>query len=128
MTLSYPEHTALTSRIIHGAMEVHSYFGPGLLENAYEEALYWELVDGGMVVQRQSLHPVVYKSHVIPNAYRLDLIVNDVVVVEIKAVEKVIALHKSQVLTYLKITNRHIGLLFNFNTEHMRDGIFRISL
>lgn len=128
MALSYPEFEPLTSGIIRGAIEVHSHLGPGLLEHTYEEALYWELVDNGYEIQRQSLHPIIYKTHVIPGAYRLDLIVNDSIVVEIKSVEKVLAVHKSQVKTYLKITNLHIGLLFNFNAEQMRHGIFRISL
>ena len=127
MALSYPEFTSLTSAIIKGAIEVHNYFGPGLLEHVYEEALYWELVDNGLTVQRQRLNPVLYKAHVIPGAYRLDLIVNGAVVVEIKAVDKVIAVHKSQVVTYLKMTNLHVGLLLNFNVEQMRHGIFRIS-
>jgi GxxExxY protein len=128
MALTYPELAPLTAAIIGGAMEVHSFLGPGLLENGYEEALYWELIDRELAVQRQSLHPIIYKSHVIPGAYRLDLVVNDLIVVEIKSVEKVLAVHKSQVRTYLKITNRHVGLLFNFNVEHMREGIFRVSL
>ncbi|HEX6575067.1 MAG TPA: GxxExxY protein [Gemmatimonadaceae bacterium] len=128
MPLSYPEFKPLTSAIIHGAIEVHRHLGPGLLEHIYEEALYWELVDKGMAVQRQSLNPIVYKSHVIPGAYRLDMVVNDTVVIEVKAVERVLPVHRAQLLTYLKITQRHVGLLLNFNTEQMRQGIFRVSL
>ena len=128
MALSYPEFEPLTSAIIHGAIEVHKYFGPGLLEHVYEESLYWELLDGGFTIQRQSFNPVIYKTHHIPDAYRLDLIVNDVVVVEIKAVEKVVPVHKAQVRTYLKLTGRHVGLILNFQVEQMRHGIFRISL
>jgi GxxExxY protein len=128
MTLSYPELVPLTSAVIHAAIEVHSHLGPGLLENVYEEAMYWELSESGLAVRRQHVHAIIYKTHVIPGAYRLDLLVNDAVVVEIKSVEKVLPVHKSQVRTYLKMINRHVGLLFNFNVDQMRHGIFRISL
>jgi GxxExxY protein len=128
MSLSYPELAPLTSAIIHGAIEVHTYFGAGLLEHVYEESLYWELLDNGLAVQRQRRSPVIYKTHLIQDAYRLDLVVNDVVVVEVNAVEKVAPVHKSQLRTYLKLTNRHVGLLLNFEVEQMRHGIFRVSL
>jgi GxxExxY protein len=128
LALSYPELVPLTSEVIHAAIEVHSHLGPGLLENIYEEALNWELVDSGLSVRRQHLHPIIYKAHVLPGAYRLDLLVNDAVVVEVKSVEKVIPVHKSQVRTYLQMTHCHVGLIFNFNVEQMRDGIFRIVL
>ena len=128
MALSYPELIPLTSKIIHAAIEVHSHLGPGLLENVYEEALNWELVDSGLSVRRQHLHAIIYKAHILPGAYRLDLLVNDAVVIEIKSVEKVLPVHKSQVRTYLQMTSPRVGLIFNFNVEQMRQGIFRISL
>jgi GxxExxY protein len=126
--LSHPESLALTNRIIGSAIEVHKTLGPGLLESTYENCLYFELSDSGHEIERQCALPIIYKSHVLADAYRLDMVVDGKVLVEVKAVEKVLAVHRSQVLTYLKLTRLGVGLLINFNVGRLADGIARISL
>lgn len=128
MALSHPESLDLTNRIIGEAIEVHRVLGPGLLESTYDTCLYLQLTDGGHSVERQRSLPVIFKSHVIPDAYRIDQIVNGQVVIEVKSVEKVLAVHKAQVLTYLRMTGMKVGLLINFNVPKLADGITRISL
>ena len=128
MGLSYPETNDLTHRIIGSAMEVHKYFGPGLGEVTYEESLYWELQDSALNPQRQFRVPIDFKSRRLKSSYRVDLLVRASVVVEVKAVEKLIPLHQAQVLTYLKLTGCRVGLLINFNVINLLDGIKRISL
>lgn len=127
MGLTYPESIPLTKEIIGAAIEVHKHLGPGLLENAYDEAINIELTDRKLVVERQRSIPLIYKSHSIQAVYRPDMIVSKLVIVEVKAVEKVLPVHKSQVLTYLRMTGLHVGLLLNFNVPFMTEGIFRIS-
>jgi GxxExxY protein len=117
----------LTEKIIGCAIEVHRQLGPGLLEQTYEAALCIELQLAGMKFVRQPLFPVVYKGQTI-GEYRLDLIVDDNVVVEIKSVERFDPIFESQVLTYLRVTGKKIGLLMNFNSRLLRDGIKRYVL
>lgn len=119
---------ALTERIIGAAIEVHRIVGPGLLESTYEECLYRELVSIGLGVKRQVLVPLSYKGSDLGPVYRLDLLVENSVIIEIKAVEKLIGIHHAQVLTYLRHTGMRIGLIFNFNTQVLRDGIKRVAL
>ena len=114
----------LTERIIKCVIEVHRQLGPGLLESTYEEACCIELEDEGLKYQRQLIIPEVYKGRTI-GEYRLDLMVEDLVVVEIKSVERFDPIFKAQVLTYLKITGKRIGLLVNFNSRLLKDGIRR---
>ena len=128
MSLSYPESNELTSQIIAASIEVHRHLGAGLLESAYDDALYFELVDRGLGADRERSIPLVYKSHLIKYVYRADMIVEKRVLIEIKSVEKTLPVHKSQVLTYLRMANLHVGLLLNFNVPKMIDGITRISL
>lgn len=128
MSLSHPESIRLTREIIGAAIEVHRHHGPGLLESAYDESLYWELSDRGMTVDRQRSIPLVYKTRLIRAVYRPDMIVNRSVLVEIKAVEKVLPVHRAQLLTYLKMTHLTVGLLFNFNEAILAHGISRVSL
>ena len=128
MALSYPESNVLTGRIIAGAIEVHRNLGPGLLESSYEQALFWELADNGMVAECQCALPLTYKTRAIEGAYRADMIVDATVLLEIKSMEKTLPVHKSQVLTYLRMSKLHVGLLLNFNVERMVDGITRLSL
>lgn len=128
MTLSYPDTNELTKRIIAAAIEVHRYLGPGLLESIYEECLYLELSDAGLPLDRQRAVPIIYKNRSVNAFYRPDLIVRDTVIVEVKSVEKLIPVHEAQVLTYLKVTGLKVGLLFNFNTPMLADGIKRLSL
>jgi GxxExxY protein len=116
----------LTERVIGAGLEVHRALGPGLLESAYQECLFHELVERGMNVERQISIPLSYKKVKIANAYRMDLVVNDVLVVEVKSVEAVSPLHRAQVLTYLKLTGFQVGLIMNFNSKYLRDGIKRL--
>jgi GxxExxY protein len=117
----------LTERIIGCAIEVHRQLGPGLLEGTYESALCIELNSAGLKYVRQPIFPVVYKGQAI-GEYRLDLIVENLIVVEIKSVERFDPIFKAQVLTYLKVTQKKLGLLMNFNSRLLRDGIKRFVL
>ena len=114
-------------RIIGLAIEVHTALGPGLLESLYETALCMEFEAAGVRFQRQLLLPVVYKGRQI-GEYRLDLLVEDSVVVEIKSVDRVDAVFYAQLLTYLRVTGKNIGLLINFNTHLLKTGIRRLIL
>jgi GxxExxY protein len=117
----------LTERIIGCAIEVHRQLGPGLLEGTYEAALCIELNNADLNHVRQPIFPVVYKGQTI-GEYRLDLIVDDAVVVEIKSVERFDPIFEAQVLTYLRVTGKKVGLLMNFNSRLLRDGIKRFVL
>jgi GxxExxY protein len=116
----------LTQKIIGCAMKVHSALGPGLLESAYEECLFYELEKSGLSVKKQVPMPLIYQSVKMDVGYRIDLLVENKVVLEIKAVEAVNEVHVAQVLTYLKLTGCRVGLLMNFNVAHFRDGIKRL--
>jgi len=117
----------LTERIIGAAIEVHREKGPGLLESAYEACLAHELSLRGINVVRQGSVPLTYKGLVIEAAFRADLIVQDRVLVELKAVETVLPVHKAQVLSYIRETGHQIGLLINFHVPKLVDGITRIA-
>ena len=119
------ERDPLTHEIIGAAIEVHKALGPGLLEAIYEECLCVELTDRGLAVRRQVPIPVMYKGRTLDVAYRCDVLVNELVVVEIKAVDKMIPLFEAQLLSYLKLMNKRVGLLFNFHTPYLRDSILR---
>jgi len=117
----------ITSKIISAAMKVHSELGPGLLESVYQECLYIELEDMGLHVQKEVLVPVIYKGREITkDGFRIDLLIEDAVVVELKSVEEVKPVHKKQLLTYLRLTHKQVGLLINFNEVMLKKGIFRI--
>jgi GxxExxY protein len=118
------ENDPLTERIIGCAIEVHRVLGPGLLESAYAEALTVELADVGLSFQRQVPLPLTYKGRYL-GEYRLDLLVEDAVVVELKAIERFDPVHEAQLLTYLRLTGRRVGLLINFNRALLREGIKR---
>ncbi len=118
------EINELTEKIIGCAIEVHRELGPGLLEATYEAALCIELEAAHLNVRRQPVFPVSYKGRAI-GEYRLDMIVEDAVVVEIKSVERFDPVFEAQVLTYLKITGKRVGLLINFNSRLLKDGIRR---
>jgi GxxExxY protein len=117
---------ATTERIIGRAIEVHKVLGPGLLESAYEACLVVELLEAGMSVERQKPVPLVYKAAIVDCAYRLDLLINEEIVVEIKAVEALTAVHLAQMLTYLRITRLPLGLIMNFNVKYLPQGIRRV--
>lgn len=121
-----PEN-AITERIIKCAIEVHRRLGPGLLESVYEEALAIECEFDGLGVKRQVKLPIHYRGKLI-GEYRLDLLIEDLVVVEVKSVERFDPVFEAQVLTYLKITGKRVGLLINFNSRLVKDGIRRFIL
>jgi GxxExxY protein len=116
----------LTQRIIGLAIDVHKALGPGLLESAYEECLCFELAEAGLLFKRQMELPVVYKSVALDCGYRLDVVVEQKVILEIKAVEGLLPIHKAQLLTYLKLSGLSIGLLMNFNSIVLKDGLRRL--
>ena len=116
----------LSSKIIGAAIEVHKTLGPGLLESAYEECLCHELALQGMHYERQVILPVCYKDKKLDCGYRIDIIVERLIILELKAVDAILPIHKAQLITYLKLSNLQLGLLLNFNIPLMRDGIHRI--
>ena len=128
MTLSHPSTNGLTADIIGAATEVHREVRPGMLESSYSEALCIELGDRKIAFSAQPLLPVFYKGRKLRTHYRPDFIIDEQVVVELKAVEKVLDIHRAQVLTYLKHTGLKVGLLFNFNTQLLKHGTWRVSL
>jgi GxxExxY protein len=113
--------------IIGAAMRVHSAVGPGLLENAYETCLIYELEKQRVPARRQVLVPIRYEDLTIDNGYRIDLLVGGRVVVELKAIEAILPVHKGQLLSYLKLGGFKLGYLLNFHVAHMRDGIVRMA-
>ncbi len=118
-------YPALTGDIIAAAIEVHRQLGPGLLESAYAECLCHELRLRGLASRREINVPVNYKGIKLDCGYRIDLIVGDLVVVELKSVDRILGIHEAQLLTYLRLANKRVGLLINFNVPVLRDGIRR---
>ncbi len=116
----------LSNKIIGCAINVHKQLGPGLLESAYQECIYYELVQSGLHVRKEVPMPIVYKEVKLDHGYRIDLLVENKVVVEIKTVEFLNDVHKAQVLTYLKLGNYQLGLLLNFHVSVLKEGIKRI--
>ena len=115
-----------SSDILGAAIEVHRRLGPGLLESAYEQCLCHELRFRGIPIQKQVALPLSYRGKNLDCGYRLDVIAYSSILIEVKAVEKVLPVHRAQVLTYLKLTGIRLGLLINFNVEVLRSGIYRI--
>lgn len=118
----------LTTIIIGCAIEVHKQLGPGLLESAYKECLAYELIQLGLKVEREKPMPIVYKDIKLDHGYRIDLLVENRIVVEIKTVESFTDVHTAQVLTYLKLGNYKLGLLLNFQVSVLKNGIKRLVL
>jgi len=118
----------LTYKVIGCAYNVHSNLGPGLLESTYEVCLHHELTQAGLIVERQKALPVIYGNIELDAAYRIDLLVNNQLILELKAVSEISALHKAQLMTYLKLSNHKLGLLLNFNVADMKKGIHRIIM
>jgi GxxExxY protein len=116
----------LSNIIIGCAIEVHKHLGPGLLESAYQECLFYELTNKGLTVIKEKPMPIIYKDVKLDHGYRMDLLVNNQVVIEIKTVEAFTEVHTAQVLTYLKLGNYKLGLLFNFNVATLKAGIKRV--
>ena len=119
------EQDKLTEQIIGAAMKVHSALGPGLLESAYQACLSHELKKQGLGVKAEVVLPVVYEDAKVDAGYRLDILVEDQVIVELKSVEKTLPVHEAQLITYLKLSKCKVGLLINFNVKHLREGITR---
>ena len=119
------ELNEVTQKIIGCAIEVHKKLGPGLLESAYEECLAYELVRNGLTIKRQHPTPIVYKEIKLEYGYRIDILVENSVVVELKVVDEFNPVHEAQILTYMKLSNKSLGLLINFNVTILRNGIKR---
>jgi len=122
------EYSELTGTIIGAAMEVHSHWGPGLLESIYEKSLAHELQLRGVEVRRQVKLQLKYKDLVLDDDFKLDLVVDGKVIIELKVVKELAGIHQAQLMTYMKLTGCKIGLLINFNVVHLKDGIRRLSL
>jgi GxxExxY protein len=122
------EINQITDKIIGCAIEVHKALGPGLLESAYEECLDFELRNAGFSTQRQVAVPVVYKEIKLECGYRIDILVDNKVVIELKTVDFFSQVHEAQILTYLKFSRKEIGLLINFNVKLLKDGIRRYRM
>ncbi len=127
-TQSSAELNQLSQQVLDAAYRVHSALGPGLLESAYEHCLAYELGKQGVTVARQVSVPIVYDGLEIDAGFRIDLLVENRLIVEIKAVDALLPIHQAQLLTYLKLANKRIGLLINFNVRSLKDGIKRMVL
>ena len=117
----------ISSKIIGAAIEVHRQLGPGLLESSYEKCLAFELMQNGLKIQTQVPVPVLYKGIKLDVSYRIDIIVEEKVIIEVKTVSELMPIHKAQLLTYLKLTRIKLGLLINFNSIKLIDGVKRVA-
>ncbi|MBW2569917.1 MAG: GxxExxY protein [Deltaproteobacteria bacterium] len=122
------EFDELSNKVIGCALEVHRNLGPGLLESTYEQCLAYEMKAAGMAFKLQYPLPVQYKSIKLDCGYRIDLLVNEAIIVELKSVDKILPIHQAQLLTYMKLAGISIGLLINFNVKYLKDGIKRMVL
>lgn len=118
----------LTRKVIGLAIEVHRRLGPGLLESAYEECLCWEMKQADLNVQRQVALPITYKDVKLDAGYRLDILVEGRLVLEVKAVQELLPIHEAQLLTYLKLSRIRVGLLLNFNVAVLKSGVKRLVI
>ena len=116
----------ITEVVIGCAIKVHKELGPGLLESAYKECLYFELIQHGVIVEKEKALPLIYSEVKLDIGYRIDLLVEKKVIVEIKSVEYLNDVHMAQILTYLKLNNNNIGLLINFNVSQLTNGLKRV--
>lgn len=116
----------ITGLILKKAFEIHTALGPGLLESAYLECLYYEIKESGLRVEKEKPVPLIYKEVSLDHGYRIDLLVERVVVVELKSVDAIVEIHIAQTLTYLRLGNYPLGLLLNFNVKSLKNGIKRI--
>lgn len=114
--------------VLDCSFKIHTALGPGLLESAYEECLSYEIKKSGLQVEKQKALPLVYKEVKLDAGYRIDLLVENKVIIEIKSVEALADIHMAQILTYLKLSKCKLGLLVNFNVRHLKDGIKRVIL
>ncbi len=121
------EINIVTGHIVDAAMKVHSELGPGLLESAYEACMIHELRKRAIQVRNQVEQMINYDGMVLDVGYRLDLLVEEIVIIELKSVDELAPIHKAQLLSYLRLSKKKIGLLLNFNVERMKDGIIRLA-
>ena len=126
--MSLSHEVDLSPRLIGLAIEVHRHLGPGLLESAYEECLCFELKQAGISFHRQVALPIVYKNVRLDCGYRMDVVAGEEIVLEIKAIERILPLHEAQMLTYLRLSRLRVGLLMNFNSVVLKDGLKRFVL
>ena len=122
------EINQITEKIIGCAIEVHRHLGPGLLESAYEECLAYEIMNSGLYVERQKAVPVIYKEIKLDCGYRIDLLIEKTVIIELKSIEAFNPVHEAQILTYMKFANKSIGLLINFNVTLLKNGLKRYRI
>lgn len=122
------EEDRIASVIVPSAFKVHKTLGPGLLERYYRDALVYELRKQGLIVDKEAHFPVYYDGVCLEGSYKVDLLVEGKVIIELKTVEKLLPLHTAQIRTYLRISNCHLGLLINFNTPLIKDGLHRVIL
>ncbi len=118
----------ITQKVIGCAIEVHKALGPGLLESSYESCLAFELLSAGLTIERQQLLPIIYKGNEIDAGYRLDILIPNKLIIELKAVDKLLPIHTAQLITYLKLSGIKTGLLINFNVQKLKTGIKRVSI
>ena len=122
------EINILTSKVLGLAFEVHTQLGAGLLESTYETCLFHEIIEAGIKVERQKKLPIIYKGSKLDPDYRLDLLIDDRLIIELKSVEALLPVHSAQILTYMKLSNIKYGLLLNFNVASLKYGIKRFIL
>jgi len=122
------ERDPVTEKVIGLAIEVHRHLGPGLLESAYEECLCYEFTQASIPFSRQVALPVIYKNVNLDCGYRMDIVVDELIILELKTVEKILPIHHAQLVTHLKLGNMKTGLLMNFNNAVLKDGIKRVVL
>ncbi len=128
MTLRYPELNHITSQILASAYSVHTALGPGLLESAYKECLYYKMVKSGLYVEKEKVMPLVFEEIKLDCGYRIDLLVENEIVLELKSVESLHDIHISQVLTYMRLGQYKVGYLINFNVSSLKNGIKRFVI
>ena len=120
------DENEIAKEVVDASYKIHTILGPGLLESVYEAALAYELEKRGLVVRRQQALPVIYESVCLEEGFRADLVIEDKVIIELKSVESLAPVHKKQLLTYLRISEKKLGLLINFGSALIKDGIKRI--
>lgn len=125
MKYSEIEYNALTELVIKSAIEVHKELGPGLLESVYETCLVKVLLENGLKIQSQIKIPIIFRKETLDKHFILDILVNEVLVLEIKSIEKIMPIHEAQLVTYLKLAGKKLGLLINFNEDLLKNGIRR---
>ena len=120
------EYEDITERIINCAIEVHKVLGPGLLENVYKECLYYKLCKEGLIVEKEKSLPIIFEEVNLDCGYRMDLLVEEKIVIELKSIKKIEDIHIAQILTYMKLGHYKVGLILNFNVSTLKDGIKRV--